>query len=767
MKLLIEHLNGSKKGEKQEFSKVTINIGSDSSNDIILEDLDNTSPNHAMVFLDKDKYIIFNHSEKGTYIDDCPIIKAEITEKSIIKFGINGPSFLFEVIKDNNELPKVTIPEDCKRWYDRNTLISKSIDLLKNTNNQKASIIATKLLEVLNKQDPESLYIRSDIKIDDEIKSLPRQSRWYDYNKIIQKIIESLKLCKPEMQEYLVTQMIIMIDTSGSTIEKENKDKIENNSEPEEIQRIANLINNDNDNLQKNKEVSSNKESINNTFNCLNCKEININGAKFCISCGYKFVNQILTCPKCSFDNKESSKFCLGCGNNLFEQFISCPECRFDNKKSAKFCLGCGYKFVNENLTCPECGFDNKESAKFCLGCGCSFEEEEILQDNYSNNAYGKFDLCKNNSDDKSETLNLTLTVVIVILVVLAMIYIIILLFPKSKINNVTYHLKHSTGTVDKHFKSPINNKSNHLTKYDNIQSNNIKVASDGDSYSKITTNETPKSQDNSDLISILNQLENKYIDSRSLKGLSPWKLKVLRNGLYAKYGKPFKSKDLQCFFNNKNWYSVDNDFSELSLNNVEKANIQKILNYEKQIGSGIIDKDLGCGYSGTGTEYNISNQSISKTTSRNTLVINRSDEYAKSNPEMCRVYLRPTYESHFLSEDQLKAQYGNVDYVYCGTKAQVLEYNEPTYKIKTADGKVGWIYAGTVTQKNLPKKFDTTICRLNKSVKMILPNSKEGQMLKGSSFVVISKNNANNVYNIIHSNGTFASVKMSDCNIE
>ncbi len=61
--------------------------------------------------------------------------------------------------------------------------------------------------------------------------------------------------------------------------------------------------------------------------------------------------------------------------------------------------------------------------------------------------------------------------------------------------------------------------------------------------------------------------------------------IKVLRNEIFARHGKIFKSENLQTVFNNQSWYKPDPNFKESMLNEYEKANVDFILNYEKKRG--------------------------------------------------------------------------------------------------------------------------------------------------------------------------------------
>ena len=106
---------------------------------------------------------------------------------------------------------------------------------------------------------------------------------------------------------------------------------------------------------------------------CSNCHAVNLENAKFCISCGNELnkspvytlkINEansnMIICHSCGTENKIDSKFCISCGSNLIENSVNTPE-------------------VNEievnSITCPECNQDNDLSSKFCIVCGASLKE--------------------------------------------------------------------------------------------------------------------------------------------------------------------------------------------------------------------------------------------------------------------------------------------------------------------------------------------------------------------------------------------------------
>lgn len=87
-------------------------------------------------------------------------------------------------------------------------------------------------------------------------------------------------------------------------------------------------------------------------------------------------------------------------------------------------------------------------------------------------------------------------------------------------------------------------------------------------------------------------EIKTRNLTEADLKGLSDWELKVLRNEIYARHGRAFKSESLSGFFGSTNWYKINPKYSDSSLNNFEKRNAQFILNYEKKTGSKIIYTD-------------------------------------------------------------------------------------------------------------------------------------------------------------------------------
>lgn len=68
-----------------------------------------------------------------------------------------------------------------------------------------------------------------------------------------------------------------------------------------------------------------------------------------------------------------------------------CPNCNTSNLDSAKFCSNCGYKFNkstknNSDNVCSQCEEVNKQDAKFCAHCGNSFQNRNQINKEKINN---------------------------------------------------------------------------------------------------------------------------------------------------------------------------------------------------------------------------------------------------------------------------------------------------------------------------------------------------------------------------------------------
>ncbi|MES2641727.1 MAG: YARHG domain-containing protein [Myxococcota bacterium] len=69
------------------------------------------------------------------------------------------------------------------------------------------------------------------------------------------------------------------------------------------------------------------------------------------------------------------------------------------------------------------------------------------------------------------------------------------------------------------------------------------------------------------------------------LDGLSRRDLRLLRNTVYARHGRPFKSEVLQAYFFNKAWYEPLESYDDGVLTEVDKRNVQLVQSMEDRLG--------------------------------------------------------------------------------------------------------------------------------------------------------------------------------------
>ena len=71
-------------------------------------------------------------------------------------------------------------------------------------------------------------------------------------------------------------------------------------------------------------------------------------------------------------------------------------------------------------------------------------------------------------------------------------------------------------------------------------------------------------------------------LNLQQIQNLCPASLRVLRNAIYAKHGRSFKSEDLQALFNEYPWYEVSPSYSDSLLTATDKHNIALIKQVEE-----------------------------------------------------------------------------------------------------------------------------------------------------------------------------------------
>ena len=77
---------------------------------------------------------------------------------------------------------------------------------------------------------------------------------------------------------------------------------------------------------------------------------------------------------------------------------------------------------------------------------------------------------------------------------------------------------------------------------------------------------------------------ENKLIAEAMLHGLSLHELRLLRNEIYARHGRVFKTLWLQQYFGGQVWYDPNEEFKDEELTGSDKTNVETIVAYENKL---------------------------------------------------------------------------------------------------------------------------------------------------------------------------------------
>ncbi len=86
---------------------------------------------------------------------------------------------------------------------------------------------------------------------------------------------------------------------------------------------------------------------------------------------------------------------------------------------------------------------------------------------------------------------------------------------------------------------------------------------------------------------------ENKLISEPMLHGLSLHELRLLRNEIYARHGRIFKTVWIQQYFGFQPWYDAREDFKDEEISGSDKTNIETIVAYENKLHNSISQKPI------------------------------------------------------------------------------------------------------------------------------------------------------------------------------
>jgi hypothetical protein len=87
--------------------------------------------------------------------------------------------------------------------------------------------------------------------------------------------------------------------------------------------------------------------------------------------------------------------------------------------------------------------------------------------------------------------------------------------------------------------------------------------------------------------------LDKGVIDPDSLSDLSRRDLRILRNLIYARRGRPFKSPILREYFERMDWYKADPKYTDARLTKNDKRNIKIVQDVENEVGGPLTDAEM------------------------------------------------------------------------------------------------------------------------------------------------------------------------------
>lgn len=269
-----------------------------------------------------------------------------------------------------------------------------------------------------------------------------------------------------------------------------------------------------------------------------------------------------MLCPRCNAEIPDNSCFCENCGMKIEKNADEkkCVNCGAYIEKNAKICGRCGfiYESINDKpMCCPVCNTIINPGDEFCGECGCNLVE-------------------KNNTSVKSSGTDKRKTILIVLIIVLS----VLVLSVGAVIAGYSFFVSSSE-------------KESEHTLVNSVENNTQAIGNQATTVPTVASSAQPAipssvntySYNNSDY---LFPSDTVYISENDLKNRSKDEVAMIRNEIYARHGYIFETEPFKSYFNSKDWYipvvySADFNYSEF--NDVERANINAIREYETSMG--------------------------------------------------------------------------------------------------------------------------------------------------------------------------------------
>ncbi len=117
-RVVVQHLDGARKGDLEAFAQTTVSIGRSGDCDLVFVNEKSTSSHHA-VLRQRDDVIelVDTQSTNGTFINDVRIERAVLKDGDVVRFGVLGPTVKIGLpagreLQTAVDLPVLAMPTD-------------------------------------------------------------------------------------------------------------------------------------------------------------------------------------------------------------------------------------------------------------------------------------------------------------------------------------------------------------------------------------------------------------------------------------------------------------------------------------------------------------------------------------------------------------------------------------------------------------------------------------------------------------------------------
>ena len=225
---------------------------------------------------------------------------------------------------------------------------------------------------------------------------------------------------------------------------------------------------------------------------------------------------------------------------------MNCKNCGKPLVGDELFCANCG-SCVEEKSEkiCPACGKHADEGSMFCGECGYRFEQQ-IQQSSGLHTVHNR-----ERQYNKSENSNMTLYLIVTIVAVIAVIVASVFIFGEKpeKINVREQKVEYRTEEAER-----------------KEEKDAEEIADNGDDEFLLPSHK-------------------RYLTLNDLLGRTKEEVALIRNEIYARHGYIFSTQAYAEYFGEKDWYEPNPYFDEAMFSEIERANKDFIVEYEKSMG--------------------------------------------------------------------------------------------------------------------------------------------------------------------------------------